>query len=105
LASLFALIASLARLTREGRSQALKGRVTKEPKPRRETPTQLCYGPLGQASPPFAHSAHGLLTSNRSSGAICPSGRVEAPGRGRRQGVGSIVRNAQMRSSPFFRGR
>src|SRR5690606_30053106 len=28
---------------------------------------------------PFGHSPHGLLASNRSTGTICPAGRLEAP--------------------------
>ena len=28
---------------------------------------------------PFEHGSHGLLASNRSSGAICPAGLLEAP--------------------------
>ena len=33
-----------------------------------------CPDPL---QTPFEHSSHGLLTSNRSTGAICPAGRIE----------------------------
>ena len=29
--------------------------------------------------PPFEHSSHGLLSSNRSAGAIGPAGRLKAP--------------------------
>lgn len=33
--------------------------------------------------PPFERSSHGLLTSNRSTGAICPKGTVRSGGAGR----------------------
>ncbi|MET3898227.1 hypothetical protein ABIB57_002176 [Devosia sp. UYZn731] len=52
---------------------------------------------LAEISPhpgqPFGHGPHGLLVSNRSTGAICPSGRREAPQGGGDDGAeGSVAR-------------